>query len=197
MMKEQVSNNDLRTQDVELGEQSVGKFIQETQQGLTFWDGFKYRSIASRKHLDQLERGLEIYLDKQMKHVEYNLALTMSKRQGELFEVYHKAITGISTRVRDHAIEYRDKTKEKVLTSLKKFMEDADSFDAEISSSGISAQRAQMLLEANNHLTQKNHESILRELTTELEHYTEMYERIFIGMTEEIEEHRMKDVTPR
>lgn len=197
MTKEQVSNNDLRTQDVELGEQSVGKFIKETQQGLTFWDGFKYRAIASRRHLDQLERGLEIYLDKQMEHVEYTLALTMSKRRGELFEVYQKAITEISTRVRDHTIAYRDKTKERVLSALKKFMEDADSFDAEIAASGISSRRAQMLLDANENLTNKNYESIIRELTTELDHYTEMCERIYVGMTEEIEEHRMKDVTPR
>ncbi len=187
---QEITTSDLREQENELGQQTIGSFIKETRGSLTFFDGFRWNDIRSKTHLAQLESALEIYLDKKLEHIEYTLALTMSKRRGEVFEVYQKAVMDISERIRSQTIDYREKSKEKVMSTLKRFMEDADAFDKEIKSSPISSSRAEKLLEANESLTNQNFENVFSELKVELDHYNEMCERIYVGMSDEIERHR-------
>lgn len=183
-------SNDLTTQDLEMGSQTMENFLDNSRGYLSFFDGFEWRKITSKTHLAQLEKALSVYLDKQLEHVEYTLALTMSKRRGEVFEVYQKAVSEISSRIRDHAINYREQSKKRVMDTLERFMKEADAFDNEIKSSGISSSRMERLLRANEELTNKNFDSIFKELTTELDHYHEMCKKIYVGMSEEVEMQR-------
>jgi len=192
-----LSVSDLEAQGRELGTLSMGSFLKTTQGQLNFFDGIKWSRVSSEVHMRQLEGALEIYLDKQLEHVEQTMAMALSERNGVLFEEYQKSIMAISDRIRSQTIEYRDKTKTGVLETLKKFLKDKNTFDDEVAGEdGLTDADKALLSELNGEATSKNIEAIYNEMITEFDHYTDMCQRIYIGMANEIEKHRTIDATP-
>ena len=179
--------NELERQGQELGNKTLGSFMKETQGKLSFWDGIKWQGIASARHLEQMGDALEIYLDKQLEHVEYTTALAMSERRANLFEQYQTAINQVSDRVRDQMISYRDATKNKVMDAAGNFFSTMMDEDAKIDARGLPAEYAQKLKEANHKLANQNFQDLMDTLEVEFSHYTEMTQRIYVGMNDEIQ----------
>lgn len=197
MTKADITIDDLKAQNAELGTLSMGSFMKETQGSLSFFDGIKWNRVASRVHFEQMERALEAYLDKQLEQVEYTMTLALSQRRGVLFETYQKAIMEISDRIRTQTIAYRDKTKTNVLGTIKTFLEDKNEFNNDVDDSGnLTDEDRKLLKTLNAEATGKNVTAIYNEMIAEFDHYTDMCQRIYIGMAQEIEHHRTIDITP-